>query len=164
MSDPVLNQFEIERRVILFKSSTTMPDGTQLGYNDDPNNAVSGETPGQTLIYTCPVGTRYQEDDGKQWIKKTLPNIWNVLGSDSGSGSSFSTEFVKDDWILEEDNDLKYLIVEHKLNTLNPNVNIWEDNNYIYLHKQEIVDENNIKLWLTTNDEFDGKIKIDKIN
>ena len=73
--------FEIERRVILFKSTTTLPDSTQLGWNADPNTVVNGHTPGETLIYTCPVGTRYQQDDGTQWYKKTLPNAWLLLAS-----------------------------------------------------------------------------------
>jgi hypothetical protein len=73
--------FETERRVILFKSWTSMPDGSQLGYNGDPNDADPDVSDGQFLIYNCPVGTRYQEDDGKQWYKKTLPNTWNTFGS-----------------------------------------------------------------------------------
>lgn len=71
---------EIERRVILFKSSTTMPDGSLLGYNGDPNVANPLASDGQFLIYNCPVGTRYQEDDGTQWYKKTLPNTWLEFG------------------------------------------------------------------------------------
>lgn len=74
---------EIERRVILFKSSTTMPDGSLLGYNGDPNAANPLASDGEFLIYNCPVGTRYQEDDGTQWYKKSLPNTWLEFGSGS---------------------------------------------------------------------------------
>jgi hypothetical protein len=86
--------FEMERRVILFKSTTTMPDATQLGFNADPNTAISGDTPGQTLIYNCPMGTRYAQDDGTQWYKKTMPNTWATFGS------TFN--------LLQKDGDLGY--------------------------------------------------------
>ena len=72
-------QFEMQRRVILFRSTTTMPDGSTLGYNSDPNNAVNNNTPGETLLYNCPRGTRYQEDDGTQWIKQGSPNTWKTI-------------------------------------------------------------------------------------
>ena len=75
------NSFEIERRVIMFKSTTTLPNGSALGYNGDPNAAINGNTDGETLIYNCPVNTRYSEDNGSEWSKKNLPNTWIRLGS-----------------------------------------------------------------------------------
>lgn len=80
-------QFELQRRVILFKSSTNLPDDTLLGFNDDPNNVVNGQTTGETLLYNSPQGTRYQQDDGTQWYKKTMPNTWNQFGSGSTQGT-----------------------------------------------------------------------------
>lgn len=76
--------FETERRVILFKSNTKMPDGSQLGYNGDPNNAVESNSDGEFLIYNCPNGSRYQEDDGTQWYKKSQPNLWETFGGRGG--------------------------------------------------------------------------------
>ena len=61
-----------------------MPDGSVLGYNGDPNEVVEGDSSGQTLIYHCPVGTRYQEDDGTQWYKKSLQNVWEKINADIG--------------------------------------------------------------------------------
>jgi len=51
--------FEIERRGIIFHKDTSMPDGSQLGYSGNPNNAINGNTPGESLIYNCPSGTMY---------------------------------------------------------------------------------------------------------
>jgi hypothetical protein len=76
--------FEVERRVPLFKSTTTMPDGSQLGYNGDPNLVSQTGTPGEYLIYVSPTGTRYQQNDGTQWYKKTAPNTWTQFGNNSG--------------------------------------------------------------------------------
>ena len=75
------NSFEIERRVIMFKSTTTLPDSSPLGYNGNPNNVINGNTDGETLIYNCPKNTRYSEDNGSEWSKKELPNIWERIGS-----------------------------------------------------------------------------------
>jgi len=88
-------QFEMERRVILFKPTTTMPDLSQLGYNADPNLIVTPSTPGQTLIYNCPNDTRYAQFDPSgnvltEWYKKSQPNGWLPLGS--GGGSIYGTD------------------------------------------------------------------------
>jgi hypothetical protein len=87
MVDLVTLAFELERRVILFKSATSMPGGGQLGFNGDPNTITPpGTTPGEILLYSCPVGTRYQENDGTQWYKKTMPNVWLEFGAGSTGG------------------------------------------------------------------------------
>lgn len=74
--------FELERRVILFKPTTTMPDGSQLGFDGDPNDAQNGSTDGESLIYNCPFGSRYEESSGRQWFKKSMPNTWERFGQD----------------------------------------------------------------------------------
>lgn len=91
-------QFEMERRVILFKPGTTMPDNTLLGYNADPNLIVSPSTPGEELIYNCPNGTRYLNTDASgntvtEWYKKAQPNGWLSIGSETVSvnGTDSST-------------------------------------------------------------------------
>jgi len=88
-------QFEMERRVILFKPTTTMPDLSQLGYNADPNLIVTPSTAGEQLIYFSPNGTRYLNTDASgntitEWFKKAQPNGWLPLGS--GSGSIYGTD------------------------------------------------------------------------
>ena len=75
--------FEMARRVILFKSSTTLPDLTILGYNGNPNDAIEINSSGEFLLVKSPTGTRYQEDNGIQWYKKELPNVWEKFGGSS---------------------------------------------------------------------------------
>ena len=88
-------QFEMERRVILFKPTTTMPDLSQLGYNADPNLVVTPSTPGEQLIYYSPNNTRYVNYDAsgntvQEWYKHSQPNGWRELGS--GGGSIYGTD------------------------------------------------------------------------
>jgi hypothetical protein len=87
MADAVSNLFEIERRSILFKSSTTMPDLSVLGYNGNPNLVISGNSDGQFLLYNCPIGSSYIQDNGTIWDKTVAPNTWVVRGS----GSDYTT-------------------------------------------------------------------------
>lgn len=110
MTIPTL-QFELERRVILFKSITVLPDGSLLGYNGDPNLAVKGNTPGETLIYNSPKGTRYQEDDGKQWYKKSKPNFWIRFNT---------SNFINDNWDSEEFLITQEIINEGSVDLLKP--------------------------------------------
>jgi hypothetical protein len=76
---------EIERRVILFKSTTTMPDDSQLGWDANPNAAVNGNTPGESLIYNSPLGTQYIQNNGTHWRKTVVPNTWTLGGSGGAS-------------------------------------------------------------------------------
>ena len=90
-------QFEMERRVILFKPTTTMPDLSQLGYNADPNLIVSPSTAGEELIYYSPNNTRYVNYDASgntitEWYKKAQPNGWLPLGSGDSSTNIYGTD------------------------------------------------------------------------
>lgn len=70
--------FETERRSILFSRGTSMPDGTQLGYDGDPNSADEGNSDGEFLLHHCPSGTRYIQ-------KGTTPyTLWEKLSDDAG--------------------------------------------------------------------------------
>ena len=81
-------QFEMQRRVILFNSGTTMPDNSVLGYEGNPNYA-STATPGQTLLYSSPRGTSYIElVNGNLWYKQQIPNTWINLTSGTQSGTA----------------------------------------------------------------------------
>ena len=83
MATTAENQFEIERRNILFFQYTNMPGGGTLGWNADPNTVENGNTDGETLIYTSPIGTMYQESDGTMWLKTVSPNTWKIMQVDS---------------------------------------------------------------------------------
>jgi len=80
-------QFEMQRRVILFNSGTTMPDNSVLGYEGNPNSATTA-TDGQTLLYNSPRGTSYIElVNGNLWYKQKTPNVWVNLTSGTASGT-----------------------------------------------------------------------------
>lgn len=83
------NAFEIERRSILFKSTTTLPDLSALGFDNDPNIAVDGNTDGETLIYNTSIGSGFIQQNGTMWDKTALPNTWVIRGL--GGGSSANT-------------------------------------------------------------------------
>jgi len=88
MADPVINQFEIERRVITWSPLTTLNDGiTALGYDGDPNLVNPLGTPGEQWLYSVPIGQFYKESDATLWWKNGAPNTWVELVGGGGSGS-----------------------------------------------------------------------------
>ena len=80
---------ELQRRVIFFEPTTTLPSGP-FGFDGDPNTVSFGGTPfpdAQTLLVNSPLGTRYSQSDGTQWYKKsTAPMVWEQFGA-GGAGS-----------------------------------------------------------------------------
>lgn len=70
--------FETERRSILFHRGTSMPDGSQLAYDGDPNNAAPDNSDGEFLLHYSPSGTRYLQ-------KASIPyTIWEKLEDGAG--------------------------------------------------------------------------------
>ena len=69
MASAAENQFEIERRSILFKSTTSLPDESLLGFDANPNGAIEGNSAGEFLLYNSPIGTSYQESKLKAAAK-----------------------------------------------------------------------------------------------
>ncbi|QJT71457.1 hypothetical protein GR28A_00169 [Vibrio phage vB_VcorM_GR28A] len=100
------NAFEIERRVVLLKPTTTMPDNTQLGYDGNPNAVETDtalQTAGEFLIYNAPQGTFYMESDGELHRKKEggAGGAWVLAGSGAGSDDNLiSFEDGKTQWRL----------------------------------------------------------------
>lgn len=80
--------FEMPRRAIIFRSSTVLSDGTTLlGYNADPNNANWQNGEGEALLFFCPVGTLYVQDNGSLWHKiDQFQGTWSQFGSSTGGG------------------------------------------------------------------------------
>lgn len=114
-------QFEMERRVILFKPTTTMPDSSPLGYNADPNSANPSNTDGEFLIYNSPNGTRYLNTDVSgntitEWFKKAQPNGWLPLGGDASSSiygtdsSTWQLDMANSGVILKSDGSTNLVI------------------------------------------------------
>jgi hypothetical protein len=98
MADPVINQFEIERRVITWSPLTTLNDGiTPLGYDGDPNLVNPVGTPGEQWLYSVPIGQFYKQSDATLWWKNGSPNSWVELVGGGGGASiegTFSTATV----------------------------------------------------------------------
>jgi len=82
--------FEVERRSILFHKDTSMPDGTQLGYDNDPNLAVPSNSDGEFLLYHSPSGTRYIQKNTSPFTiwKKVSDNAGGLWLEESGAGGS----------------------------------------------------------------------------
>ena len=70
--------FETERRSALFHRGTSMPDGSQLGYDGDPNAADPDSSDGEFLLYHCPSGTRYLQKNITPYL------IWEKLADGAG--------------------------------------------------------------------------------
>ncbi len=82
-------QFELERGSKLFKSTTTMPDGSAFGFNNDPNKAIESNTDAEFLLYHSPIGTGYMQDNGVSWqkVEGNPGGLWDRLSKGSASGS-----------------------------------------------------------------------------
>jgi hypothetical protein len=88
MADPVINQFEIERRVITWSPLTTLNDGiTPLGYDGDPNLVSPVGTPGEQWLYSVPIGQFYKQSNATLWWKNGAPNTWINLAGGGGGGT-----------------------------------------------------------------------------
>ena len=85
--------FELQRRVPLYKNGTTMPDGSLLGYDNDPNNVDKDNSPGELLVYYSPQGTLFQESNGNMWRKSETPNVWLPLGIGGGGSGGDSAKY-----------------------------------------------------------------------
>ncbi len=82
------NAFEIERRFIQLKFNTNMPDDTTLGWDNDPNTVVNGNTDGETLIYNVAMGASFLQSSGSLWFKQALPNTWIEMGGATSVASN----------------------------------------------------------------------------
>jgi len=92
MADPVINQFEIERRVITWSPLTTLNDGvTSLGYDGDPNLVNPAGTPGEQWLYSLPIGQFYKQSDATLWWKNGTPNTWQQIIGGSGGPNVVGT-------------------------------------------------------------------------
>ena len=101
MSSVAQNSFEIERRGIMWTPLITLNDGiTSLGYDGNPNSVIDGNTPGETWLYSLPVGQFYKQSDATLWWKSGAPNSWINLG---GAGGSEITNLYQDFFLPSRD-------------------------------------------------------------
>ena len=103
MADSVTNAFEIERRGIMWTPLITLNDGvTSLGYDGDPNNVIDGNTPGESWLYSLPIGQHYKQSDATLWWKSEAPNVWINLSEGGGGGGEdnppYTSNFTTSDW------------------------------------------------------------------
>lgn len=60
----------LEESVIrVLKPHTTMEDGTPLGWDQSPNDAVVGRTDKEDMMIKAPIGTVYIQSNGTIWEK-----------------------------------------------------------------------------------------------
>jgi len=85
------NAFEIERRGFQWSMNNTLDDGqSSLLYDGNPNNIVSGNTAGETKLYSLLPGGTYFQSTGEWWIKTSSPNTWSMLVTDSSLQSELT--------------------------------------------------------------------------
>ena len=74
------NAFEIERRGFQWSMNNTLDDGqSSLLYDSNPNNTVSGNTAGESKLYSLLPGATYFQSTGEYWIKTGSPNKWALI-------------------------------------------------------------------------------------
>lgn len=82
--------FEVQRRAVIYKSTTVMPDQSLLGFNGNPNSVDKDANSGEQLLYYAAQGSLYMDDNGNIYNKKSKPNTWNVIaGAATGSGGGY---------------------------------------------------------------------------
>ena len=85
------NAFEIERRGFQWSMNNTLDDGqSSLLYDGNPNNAVSGQTAGETKLYSLLPGATYFQSTGEWWVKSASPNTWSLLVTDGSLQTQLS--------------------------------------------------------------------------
>jgi len=106
----------------------------------------------------------------RQRLRQTLKNveiadeILNALDQASIDAVNYSQNFLVADWASSEAGDTYSLTVAHNLNTLKPEVLVYESNVKVEVHKIQIVDNNTVKLFVSqagSDARFAGKVIID---
>jgi len=89
-----------------------------MNYIKNPNDAVNGLTDGDTLVYTSPMGTWFQMDDGSYWYKESTPNTWvQAVSSSGGDFVDLTTD--------QEIDGVKSFLEFPEIKTSTGNENIW---------------------------------------
>lgn len=74
---------------------------------------------------------------------------------------AYNVTFLVADWLLNLD---YYINIPHSLNTYNPVVSVRDSTDSVSVHREEIVDNNNIRIWVPSSPDlrFAGKISVTK--
>ena len=87
------NFFEIQRRGSQWSKNSTLDDQvTPMGWDADPNGAISGRTAGETKLVAMLIGANFVISNGDIWWKTAMPNTWTKQGS--GTGGSGDTSYL----------------------------------------------------------------------
>lgn len=109
MADVNGNFFEIQRRGYMWNKNSTLDDGiTSMLWDNNPNNVVNGNTPGETKLYAMPIGGTFFQSDGTWWIKTTIPNTWTRIGT---GASGVVTDHDALQGLLDDDHP-QYILVD----------------------------------------------------
>ena len=129
-----LLNFELPRRMVVFTSRTTMPDGTTLGVTGDPNDALThaqanNTNSGEYLLNNCPPMTIFLDTVGDDVWRKTMVNTWSLL-EETFNGDSLLDHIWYDDVLdrIVSDRPIQttlssfYLGGQHKISSGGENV------------------------------------------
>lgn len=138
------NFFELQRRSYQWNRYSTLDDGvTSLGWDNDPNLAVYGNTPGETKLISMPIGAFFVKSDGTLYFKKSMPNIWVVVAvaAINHAVPSFAS--------YSFNNALEW-IVNHNKNTVVFNETLTDAYGNRFYAPVQIIDSNTFKVKLST--------------
>ena len=95
-------------------------------------------------------------------VKTKIDRVLGIVReSDEGIFDGFKKFTIKkDDWVLLD--GLYYITINHNLNSKFPQVQISEQDQQVFVHETESVDNNNIRLWVTSDPDlrFDGEVSV----
>lgn len=106
----------------------------------------------------------------RQRLRQTLKNlemadeIVNALDQASQDSVNFTQTFGLMDWVSSESGDTYSLTIVHNLNTLKPEVTIYENDFKVDLHKIQVVNSNTVRLYVSqasSDSRFVGRVIID---
>lgn len=106
----------------------------------------------------------------RQRLRQTLRSlemadeIIDLLNQASEDSVNFIQNFSVLDWVSSESGDTYSLTITHNLNTLKPEVAVYENDLEVNLHKVQVVDSNTVKLFVSqasSDSRFAGKVIID---
>ena len=143
------NFFEIQRRAYQWSRSSTLDDGnTPLGWDNDPNLAVSGNSAGETKLVAMPIGALYIRSSGQLYYKSAMPNVWSKFDA-SNSGNTFVT--------FSFTLALQW-VVQHNKNTQVFNETLFDNDGNKFYAPVRIIDNNSFMINLTS--AMSGKVHV----
>lgn len=136
------NFFEIQRRAYQWNRFSTLDDGvTPLGWDNNPNLAVEGRSPGEDKLVSMPIGAFYIQSNGDHYYKSALPNVWSKLDTSTQQSTvNFATYTF---------NSALEWLVQHNRNTRVFNETLVDNDGNKFYAPVRIIDENSFVVNLT---------------